>query len=176
MSPRHMGRFPLPARSRLNWSPTQLSRGSAVSAFIDRVRELRIDPKRIIIEVTERTVTLDPDLAQDNIARLKEQGFRIALDDFGRGYCGFAYLSQLPIDIIKIDSSLVYGLGASARASIILDGIVDIAHRLGYHVVAEGVETQEQFNVLRRSGCDSVQGNFVGYPSRHLLPDSAPGL
>jgi len=165
-----------PISIALNWSPTQLSRGGAVSAFIDRVRELRIDPRRIVIEVTERTVTVDPDLAQANIARLKEQGFRIALDDFGRGYCGFAYLSALPIDIIKIDSSLVDGLGHSGRSAIILDGIVDIAHRLGYQVVAEGVETQEQFNVLRRSGCDSVQGNFVGYPSRHLLPDSAPGL
>jgi diguanylate cyclase len=165
-----------PVSIGINWSPTQLSRVGAVSAFIDRVRELHIDPRRIIIEVTERAVTIDPELAQANIARLKEQGFRIALDDFGRGYCGFAYLNHLPIDVIKIDSSLVDGLGQSARCAIILDGIVDIAHRLGYHVVAEGVETQEQFNVLRRSGCDSVQGKFIGYPSRHLLPNSGPGM
>jgi EAL domain-containing protein (putative c-di-GMP-specific phosphodiesterase class I) len=165
-----------PVSIGINWSPTQLSRVGAVSAFIDRVRELHIDPRRILIEVTERAVTVDPELAQANIARLKEQGFRIALDDFGRGYCGFAYLSRLPIDVIKIDSSLVDGLGQSARCAIILDGIVDIAHRLGYHVVAEGVETQEQFNVLRRSGCDSAQGKFIGYPSRHLLPNSGPGM
>jgi EAL domain-containing protein (putative c-di-GMP-specific phosphodiesterase class I) len=165
-----------PVSIGINWSPTQLSRVGAVSAFIDRIRELQIDPRRILIEVTERAVTIDPELAQANIARLKEQGFRIALDDFGRGYCGFAYLSRLPIDVIKIDSSLIDGLGQSARCAIILDGIVDIAHRLGYQVVAEGVETQEQFNVLRRSGCDSVQGKFIGYPSRHLLPNSGPGM
>ncbi len=162
-----------PLSIAINWSPTQLSRGGAVSAFIDRVRELHLDPRRIVIEVTERTVTIDPELAQANIKRLKDQGFLIALDDFGRGYCGFAYLSRLPIDIIKIDSSLVDGLGRSPRSAIVLDGIIDIARRLGYHVLAEGVETQEHFNALRRLGCNSVQGNFTGRPSRHLLANSA---
>jgi EAL domain-containing protein (putative c-di-GMP-specific phosphodiesterase class I) len=163
-----------PVSIGINWSPSQLSRGSAVSAFIDRVRELEIDPRRMIIEVTERTVAIDPELAQANIQRLKDQGFLIALDDFGRGYCGFSYLSRLPIDIIKIDGSLIRRLGQSPRCAIILDGIIDIAHRLGHQVVAEGVETQEQLAVLRRSGCDSVQGSLIGHPSRHLLPIQGP--
>lgn len=158
-----------PTSISINWSPIQLSNGKAVSAFIDRARELVIDPRRMVIEITERTVMIDPDMAHNNIARLKDQGFRIALDDFGRGYCGLSYLSRLPIDFIKIDGSLIADLGQSVRSSIIVDGVVDVAHRLGHEVVAEGVETQDQMNVLRRCGCDYVQGYLVGAPSRQPM-------
>lgn len=159
-------RLPAPIAIAINWSPAQLSDRSAVSAFIDRVAELNMDPRRIMVEITERTAIVDPELAYARILRLKEMGFQIALDDFGSGYCGFSYLSQLPVDLIKIDGALIANLGRSARANVILDGIVDLAHKLGNRVVAEGVETPQQLIALERLGCDFVQGYVIGRPVR----------
>jgi EAL domain-containing protein (putative c-di-GMP-specific phosphodiesterase class I) len=158
----------------LNWSPTQLSETQAVTDFINRIHELRIDPRRIVIEITEHTVTLDPGAAYASILRLKDQGFLVALDDFGRGHCGLSYLRRLPVDQIKIDGSLVRDLGESQRSALILDAIVSLAHQLGNEVVAEGVETDRQLSALRYAGCDFLQGHLIGYPSRHLIPDPAP--
>jgi EAL domain-containing protein (putative c-di-GMP-specific phosphodiesterase class I) len=155
----------------LNWSPTQLSETEAVTDFISRIHELRIDPRRIVIEITEHSVTMDPGAAYASILRLKDQGFLVALDDFGRGHCGLSYLRHLPIDQIKIDRSLVHDLGESQRSALILDAIVSLAHELGNDVVAEGVETDRQLSALRYAGCDYLQGHLIGYPSRHLLPD-----
>jgi EAL domain-containing protein (putative c-di-GMP-specific phosphodiesterase class I) len=157
----------------INWSPTQLSEARAVSAFIDRVRELRIDPSRIVIEITEHSVKIDPDSAYGSILRLKEQGFAIALDQFGKGYCALSYLRHLPIDYIKIDGSLIKDAGESARTDIIVAAIIDLAHRLGNKVVAEGVETDRQLACLRAAGCDYVQGFLIGHPSKHLVPKPA---
>lgn len=158
----------------INWSPAQLSDVLAISAFIERVRELNIDPRRIVVEITERTAMADLDLAHSCILRLKQTGFQIALDDFGSGYCSFSYMSRLPIDLIKISGSLIGELGQSARAEVILDGIVTIAHKLGNRVVAEGVETPQQLAALRQAGCDFAQGYLIGPPARE--PVAGPAL
>lgn len=165
-------RLAAPIALCINWSPAQLSDTSAVSAFIDRIGELRIDPVRIVVEITERTAMVDPEVAYASILRLKESGFRIALDDFGSGYCGFSYLCRLPIDLIKLDGSLVSELGTSERAVTVLDGVIDVAHRLGNQVVAERVESPLQVLALRRLGCDLIQGHAVGYPVR--FPAAGP--
>ncbi len=165
-------RLSAPVSICINWSPAQLSDSGAVSAFIDRIRELQIDPARIVIEITERSAMIDQELAQACILRLKETGFRIALDDFGSGYCGFSYLCRLPIDLIKLDGSLISELGRSERTVTVLDGIIDVAHKLGSQVVAERVETAQQLIALRRLGCDLIQGHVVGHPVRH--PSAGP--
>lgn len=159
----------------INWSPTQLSETQAVTDFINRIRQLQIDPRRIVVEITEHTVTMDPGAAYASILRLKDCGFLVALDDFGSGYCGLSYLRRLPIDQIKIDGSLVRDLGQSQRSTLILEAIIDLAHQLGNEVVAEGVETERQLSALRYAGCDFLQGHLIGYPSRHLIPDPAQG-
>jgi EAL domain-containing protein (putative c-di-GMP-specific phosphodiesterase class I) len=155
-----------PAFIGINWSPVQLSDNTAVSALIDRTRELQIDPQRVVIEITERSAMIGPDLALMSVLRLKECGFRIALDDFGNGYSSFDYLSRLPIDIVKIDGSLTVALERSPRAGVIFDGIVNVAHRLGHQVVAEGVETSQQLAAVRRLGCDFAQGGIIGSATR----------
>jgi EAL domain-containing protein (putative c-di-GMP-specific phosphodiesterase class I) len=156
-----------------NWSPAQLANAAAVSAFLHLVRDLQIDPTRLVIEVTEHTVTADPQAARANITRLKDAGARIALDDFGKGYCGLSYLRSLPIDHIKIDRSLTADLERSSRSRTIVESIIELAHRLGSSVVAEGVETLAQRSLLARLDCDYVQGFLIGFPSRHLLPCAA---
>jgi EAL domain-containing protein (putative c-di-GMP-specific phosphodiesterase class I) len=159
-------RLTAPISIYINWSIMQLSDTTAVSALIDRTKELQIDSRRIVIEITERSAMIEPGLALASVLRLKECGFRIALDDFGSGYCGFDYLSRLPIDIVKIDGLLSRAVERSARAGVIFDGIVDLAHRLGHQVVAEGVETAQQLSVVRRMGCDFAQGYIIGSERR----------
>jgi EAL domain-containing protein (putative c-di-GMP-specific phosphodiesterase class I) len=169
-------RLPKAVAVAINWSPVQLAQQHAVSALIDRVRELQIDPRRVTIEITERSVIADPELALAAVRRLKEVGFGIALDDFGSGYCSFSYLSLLPVDMIKIDCSLIAATDHSERAAIILDGVVEIAHRLGHRVVAEGVETAQQLRAVQRLGCDLAQGRALGAPTRQPMTESSVRL
>ncbi|MFI4894935.1 MAG: EAL domain-containing protein [Steroidobacterales bacterium] len=157
-----------PAFVSINWSPRQFLKASAASALIDRVKELKIDPKRIVIEITARSTVIDPDLVYFCIVLLKETGFQIALDDFGGNYGSLSYLSRLPIDLIKLDGSLTADLGQSERAAETLAAVVDFAHKLGHRVVAKGVETPPQAAALRRLGCDFLQGHFIGSPARDL--------
>lgn len=149
----------------INWSPAQFSDRTEVSAFAARVLALGLDPARIIIEITERVAMRDPHEARECLVFLKDLGFRLALDDFGGGQDGFSYLCNLPIDIVKIDCSLVRALSDSPRARMVLAAVVDVAHRLGHLVVAEGIETLEQLIAAARLGCGLVQGYLVGAPA-----------
>jgi EAL domain-containing protein (putative c-di-GMP-specific phosphodiesterase class I) len=150
----------------LNWSPRQFLKASAVSALIDRVVELKLDPARIIIEMTARSTMVDPDLVFFCVQLLKETGFQTALDDFGGRYGSLAYVRHLPIDFIKLDPSLIAEVERSERAERILAGVVDFAHQLGHRVIAKGIETQSQVRILRRLGCDLLQGHAIGSPAR----------
>ncbi len=150
----------------LNWSPRQFLKASAVSAMIDRVAQLKLDPSRLIIEITARSGMVDPDLVFFCVQLLKETGFQIALDDFGGRYGSLAYVSRLPIDFIKLDPSLIADVEHSERAADILAGVVDFAHQLGHRVMAKGIETQSQVRILRRLGCDLLQGHAIGSPAR----------
>ena len=102
-------------------------------------------------------------------------GVRLASDDFGTGYSSLAQLRRLPIDQLKIDRSFVSALGENRDAEAIVGSIVMMAHAVNLTVVAEGVETEEQLDVLRRLNCDKVQGFHLGRPtSPDLLPDRLP--
>ena len=148
----------------LNWSPAQLARRSDVSAFAARVLALGLDPARIVIEISGPMALRDPQEACECLVFLKDLGFRVALDDFGRGHDGFSFLCNLPIDIVKVDGALVRGLSDSPRARMVLGAVVDVAHRLGHLVVAEGVETLDQLIGAAGMGCGLVQGFLVGAP------------
>jgi EAL domain-containing protein (putative c-di-GMP-specific phosphodiesterase class I) len=149
----------------INWSPALLCDYATVSSFAERVLALGLDPARIVIEITESAAMRQLQRAQECLVSLKDYGFKIALDDFGRGHGGLSYLCNLPIDIVKVDGSLVRGLSNSPRARRVLQGIVDVAHCLGQRVVAEGVETLDQLSAVGRVGCDQVQGFLVGPPA-----------
>ncbi|MBC7942780.1 MAG: EAL domain-containing protein, partial [Chitinophagaceae bacterium] len=123
----------------------------------------------------ESTFIGDSAAACGMLSALRGLGIRVALDDFGTGFSSLAYLQDLPIDVLKVDRSFVAGLdvgdgGASGR---IVDTVVRLAHGLGARVVAEGVETTEQMEMLRRLGCDAVQGFLLGRPQR---AETIPGL
>jgi len=150
----------------MNWSPRQFLKASAVSALIDRIKELKIDPARVVIEITARSTMIDPDLVYFSVQQLKDTGCRIALDDFGGPHGSLPYLSQLPVDLVKLDAALIADVERSERATRILSATVDFAHQLGAGVVAKGVETQQQVRILRRHGCDLLQGHAIGSPAR----------
>lgn len=159
-------RVPPPAFISLNWSPRQLLKPSAASALIDRIKELALDPRRILIEITARPAIVDPELVSLCILLLKDTGIQIALDDFGGHHGSLAWLGRLPIDFVKLDPALIAEIDHSERAVRLVAGIIDFAHSLGASVIAKGIETPTQMRILRRLGCDLLQGNAVGRPAR----------
>jgi EAL domain-containing protein (putative c-di-GMP-specific phosphodiesterase class I) len=157
-----------PAFIAVNWAPSQLADPNAIAALIGRVADMKLDPGRVVIEITERSALIDLRLVRSHIMRLKQHGFRIALDGFGSGYCSFASLARLPIDLLKIDGSLIRGAERCARAAVVLRGVLAVARELGHQVVAEGVESELQLAALRQLGCELAQGYFIGRPAREL--------
>ena len=105
--------------------------------------------------------------------KLRDLGVRIGIDDFGTGYSSLSSLKSLPIDCLKIDRVFISNMFSDANSAILLRSIVDLAHALGYVVVAEGVEKDEEVKVLTETGCDLVQGYLF---SRPVTPDQIPRL
>ncbi len=127
------------------------------------IRGSGIDPSLLTLEVTETAMVTDLELAARQLSTLRATGARIAIDDFGTGYTSVAHLRAMPVDEIKIDSSFVHGLPDREQHDLI-QMINELAHRLGVPTVAEGVETQAQFDELAAIGCDWVQGYLFAAP------------
>jgi EAL domain-containing protein (putative c-di-GMP-specific phosphodiesterase class I) len=116
------------------------------------------------MEVTETSLIEHDQRAADSLTALAELGAHIALDDFGTGYSSFARLRRLPIKTIKIDREFVSGLGTDPDADAIVTAMIGLGRGLGLYVTAEGVETRQQLDELRRLGCTHVQGYLLGRP------------
>ena len=123
-----------------------------------------VDAQHLVLEVTESAIMSDEPRAQDILRKLHAQGIEIAIDDFGTGYSSFANLRRLPVSEIKIDKSFVMGMSACNEDRIIVDSIIELGHKLGLHVVAEGVETQSTWKALVDLRCDLAQGYFLSRP------------
>ena len=118
----------------------------------------------LVLELVESTVMADPIVAMRLLRRLKSLGALLAVDDFGTGYSSLAYLKRLPLDTVKIDRTFVRDLETDENDAAIAQSIITLAHSLGLRAVAEGVETLQQLEILRRLGCDLVQGFYFGRP------------
>jgi EAL domain-containing protein (putative c-di-GMP-specific phosphodiesterase class I)/GGDEF domain-containing protein/integral membrane sensor domain MASE1 len=121
---------------------------------------------RLTLEITETAIMSDPQVAFANIAALRDAGFKIAIDDYGTGLSSLAYLRQISADSLKIDRSFVTGLGRNKRDAELVRSTIELGHRLGLEVVAEGVETRATLDVLTLLGCDQAQGYLIGVPLR----------
>ncbi|WP_092805745.1 EAL domain-containing protein [Rhodococcus globerulus] len=150
----------------VNFSPRQLSTDNAAREIIDTLDRSGTPHNKVIVEVTELGVVGQN--AAATLATLYKEGIRIALDDFGAGFASFAALSELPLDILKIDQSLTWALSdaqhSSERAFIVMESIAAIADKLGMESIAEGVETAEQAAAVTRAGCTTGQGYYFGKP------------
>lgn len=136
--------------------------------FIEEVSNIlethKLPPEYISMEVTESAMMANPDNAVEILTRLDEMGVKIAIDDFGTGFSSLAYLKQLPVDELKIDKSFVIDMTNNDDDAVIVRSTIDLAHNLGLHVVAEGVENQDAWNLLEILGCDMAQGIYMGSP------------
>jgi EAL domain-containing protein (putative c-di-GMP-specific phosphodiesterase class I) len=116
------------------------------------------------LEITEQALVTELDRSERQLERLVRCGIRIALDDFGAGFCNFHYLKRLPLQVLKLDRSMVQGTVDDERDLAVLRGILAMARALGLTVVAEGIETEEQRATIVREGCENWQGFLGGAP------------
>jgi EAL domain-containing protein (putative c-di-GMP-specific phosphodiesterase class I) len=121
-------------------------------------------PSALTIEITEGALVQEPDRVRRTLETLRALGVQVAIDDFGTGYSALSYLKDLPVDVLKIDRSFVADLPGSEVSTAIVAAAIELSHRLGLSVVAEGVETAEQFDCLDALGCDLIQGFLVSPP------------
>lgn len=178
--PRTRSTAPAPERFMgVNLSALQLAQPGFGDLVADMLASSGLPAPQLLLELTE-TSRLDQEAASANLAQLEMLGIRLALDDFGTGFASLSQLSRIPFDLLKIDRSFVARMSPGSRAESMISGIVDMAHRLGISVVAEGIETAEQHARLREIGCAFGQG-FLFAPAmpaaklrRFLRPTPSP--
>jgi diguanylate cyclase (GGDEF)-like protein len=150
----------------VNISPTQLRDPDFVDRVAALIEQSGTPAHQLCIELTESALIDDVASSLGTVQALKGLGVRIALDDFGTGYSSLSYLQRFPVDSLKIDISFISGLGKDPEDDVIVAAIVAMAQQLGLNTVAEGVETNEQLDVLRASGCTIAQGYLIARPTR----------
>jgi EAL domain-containing protein (putative c-di-GMP-specific phosphodiesterase class I) len=151
-------------RIAVNLSPIQLEDDEIVGVINSALAEHGIDPSRLELEITESAL-LDKNFETvTRLRRLHNAGLNIALDDFGTGYSSLSYLRSFPFDKIKIDRLFVGEMATRADCAAIVASIVDLAGKLGMITTAEGVETEDQLRLVRKAGCQTVQGYLFGRP------------
>lgn len=151
-------------RVAINLSVHQLRQADLVERILDALERNRIDPTLLTCEITESAAMDDTRVTLQVIERLSAIGVHLSIDDFGTGYSSLSYLRQLAAEELKIDRSFVFDLENSADARAIVDAVVKLAQALGLKVVAEGVETEQQQEILRRLGCNELQGYLFAKP------------
>jgi len=151
-------------RLAVNISAVHLSLPDLAEAVREIACDEGFDPADLEVEVTETAILRDPATAEQALRRLREHGIMVALDDFGTGYSSLSHLQRLPISRLKIDRSFVMDVPEDEGACSIVASVVDLAHNLGFGVIAEGVETAAQLRFLQKEGCDAGQGYYFGRP------------
>jgi len=153
-----------PVPVAVNVSARQFQTRDLDRRVIELVAREGVDPRLLEIELTESYLVQDPEHAIGLLRRLREAGFAISIDDFGTGYSSLAYLTRFPVSALKVDRQFVRGATAGGSDAAIVRAVIDMAHNLGFVVVAEGVETDAQVEFLRRHGCDQAQGYRFSKP------------
>jgi diguanylate cyclase (GGDEF)-like protein/PAS domain S-box-containing protein len=151
-------------RVSVNISPRQFRHPEIIDQVVDVLTVTGLEPDLLFLEITESMMVEDIDSVRETLLRLREIGVHVAVDDFGTGYSSLGSLRQLPVEIVKIDRTFVSGVAADAQDAVMLSGMVELAHRLGLVVIAEGVESVAERDRLRAMGCDLAQGYFFSVP------------
>ena len=159
-----------PIRLAVNVAASQLVRGDFVARVGGILAATGLPAERLELELTETSALNEVDRVTTALQALHAMGIALALDDFGTGYASLSHLRQFPLDVLKVDRSFIASLARSPNAAdlAIVQSLIELGHRLGLRVVAEGVESEAQLTALRRMGCNAVQGRLVGRP---LAPD-----
>lgn len=150
----------------LNLSPKHILRANIANRLIEILAKHNVTPVQLRLEITENILLEDKHKAAKQLKKLKAAGFKLLLDDFGTGYSSLTYLSQFPIDVIKIDQSFVNNIGADKGDESIVKTIYTLAKNLDLYCIAEGVETHQQKAFLANLGCHVLQGYYFAKPMR----------
>ncbi len=153
-----------PFRVAVNLSLRQLAAGNIEARLGQLLEQYGVPPDQLELEITESVLMEDPSGAMHVLKKLRQQGIGIALDDFGTEYSSLSYLKHFPLDYMKIDQSFVRGIPADPDDIAIVRTVLALARNLKLGVIAEGVETEAQWQFLRELGCDEVQGYYLSRP------------
>ncbi|RZI70576.1 MAG: EAL domain-containing protein [Pseudomonas sp.] len=159
--------WPADVKVAVNLSSAQFKRGDIVAMVMSALTAAGLDPKRLELEITETVLLHDEQWIRTMLEILTSVGIGIAMDDFGTGYSSLSYLRSFPFTKIKIDRSFVSDLTGTSDAFAIVQATIQLSQKLGMQIVAEGVETGEQMEMLAAEGCDQIQGYHVSRPVPH---------
>ena len=148
----------------INLSPRSLTDQSVLDDVRSALTEAQIHARYLVLEVTETSFIADPERSVESLRELQALGLSVSIDDFGTGYSSLTYLRNLPVNEVKIDKSFVNGITTNSADASIVESTIDLAHALGFVVVAEGIEDQATLDHLQRLGCDTAQGYHLGRP------------
>ncbi len=148
----------------VNISAQEFRSGQFVQGVQDALKNARLDPKYLELDLTETVLMQDADPVAHTLGQLKAIGVRLAIDDFGTGYSSLSYLTRFPIDTLKLDQSFLNDIIVDSDRNIIVDAVVSLGRRLKKKVLAEGVETPEQLRFIQHLGCDEGQGHYLSPP------------
>ena len=156
----------------INVSVRQLRADDFAEKVLVTLAETGARPQQLLLEITESMLLIDTEMVIEKMARLKRAGVKFSLDDFGTGYSSLGYLNRLPIDELKIDQSFVRDMEQEVHHKVLIRTILSLGQTLSLTTIAEGVETEAQFNTLRELGCDHFQGYYFARPvPLNELPD-----
>jgi EAL domain-containing protein (putative c-di-GMP-specific phosphodiesterase class I) len=158
------GSWPAEMRLAVNLSPVQFRSSGLMPAILGALGASGLAPDRLELEITETSLLQDTDATLGILCRLRDLGVRIALDDFGTGYSSLSYLQNFPFDRIKIDRCFVKDLAEGTGSLNIVRAVIGIAKGMRMETTAEGVESQEQLDILRSEGCTEMQGFLLSKP------------
>ncbi|MDR2906326.1 MAG: EAL domain-containing protein [Helicobacteraceae bacterium] len=152
------------SRVAVNVSAKQLNNPKFMEKVMEIVRETGIETKYLELELTESSMTENPEKVMEIFSKLRATGIRVAIDDFGTGYSSLSYIARYPVDVLKIDKSFVQSIGEANDTSRVVKAIAMLAHSLSMEIVAEGVETEAQRDYLKSVGCELLQGFLYSKP------------
>ena len=155
------GSWPAPIRLSLNVTAEDVAAGDFAENVVHAVAQAGFPAEHLTLEITEQVLLADVDRTAEQLRQLAGLGIRIALDDFGAGFCNFDYLKRLPLHYLKLDRAMIDGIDEDPRDLVVLRGIVAMARGLGLEVIAEGIEREAQREAIAREGCAGWQG-FLG--------------
>lgn len=148
----------------INFSAIEFCEPELSKRIRNNLKEFGIFPGRCEVEITETTPMSDSIVVINNIRELKNMGVKLSLDDFGTGNSNLSYLLRYPFDTLKIDKEFILNIEPGSKSEKIVEGVIKLAHDFGMDVLAEGVESKEQIDLLMNMGCDKVQGFYFGRP------------
>ncbi len=153
-----------PFRVSVNVSASQFLRQNLVKLTFKTLEETGLSPNNLELELTESLLAHDVKKVTEIVGQLRAAGIKLSIDDFGTGYSSLSYLKRFPIDTLKIDQSFVRDMLTDSEDAAIVIAVIALAHNLGFEVLAEGVETKEQYDILCEHYCDDVQGYYFSKP------------